>query len=125
MSQIQFYLNLSQEELETPSLLLESNRYRASISRAYYSMYYATQALLISENINTSTHKGLIKLFRLHFIKTSKLSNELSVILGDTYDLRQLADYGEEVDLTTEQVKITLLNAQIFLAQVRDYLNLL
>jgi uncharacterized protein (UPF0332 family) len=45
MSQIQFYLNLSQEELETAALLLESNRYRASISRAYYSMYYATQSL--------------------------------------------------------------------------------
>ena len=52
------------EELETAALLLESNRYRTSISRAYYSMYYATQALLISENINTGTHKGLIKLFR-------------------------------------------------------------
>ncbi|WP_323216733.1 MULTISPECIES: HEPN domain-containing protein [Pseudanabaena] len=103
---------------------MESNRYRASISRAYYSMYFATQAILISENINASTHKGLIKLFRLHFIKTSKLSNELSVILGDTYDLRQLADYGEEVELTTEQVKITLQNAKDFLYQVRDYLNL-
>ncbi|MEA5486896.1 HEPN domain-containing protein [Pseudanabaena sp. CCNP1317] len=87
-------------------------------------MYFATQAILISENINASTHKGLIKLFRLHFIKTSKLSNELSVILGDTYDLRQLADYGEEVELTTEQVKITLQNAKDFLYQVRDYLNL-
>ena len=79
MSQIQFYLNLSQEELETASLLLESNRYRASISRAYYSMYYATQALLISENINTSTHKGLIKLFRLHFL--SKQANYLTSFL--------------------------------------------
>jgi len=84
MSQIENYLNLAQEELEAAELLLENDHYRALISRAYYAIYYATQAVLISEDINTSTNKGLIKLFRLHFIKTSKLSNELSVILGNT-----------------------------------------
>jgi len=122
MSQIENYLNLAQEELEAAELLLENDHYRASISRAYYAIYYATQAVLISEDINTSTHKGLIKLFRLHFIKTSKLSNELSVILGNTYDLRQLADYGEQSELTIEIVKVTFQNAQDFLAQVKDYL---
>jgi len=118
------YLDLAQEELETSELLLANNHYRASTSRAYYAMYYAAQALLISEGINTSTHKGLIKLFGLHFIKTGKLPTHLSVILGDAYDLRQLADYGEKLTLTTEQVKITLQNAQTFIAQIKTYLAL-
>ncbi|MEO1637594.1 MAG: HEPN domain-containing protein [Cyanobacteria bacterium J06631_9] len=42
-------------------LLLNNGRYRASISRAYYAMYYGTQALLDAKQIASRTHRGMIQ----------------------------------------------------------------
>ncbi len=46
MTRLQTLLNLANEELQTSQLLLNNHRYRASISRAYYALYHATQAIL-------------------------------------------------------------------------------
>ncbi len=63
MTRIQQLLALAQEELETADLLLDNNRYRACISRSYYAIYHATQALMASKNLSSKSHKGVIKLF--------------------------------------------------------------
>jgi len=39
------YLNQSEEELDAARLLFEKGFYREAISRVYYSMFHATQAL--------------------------------------------------------------------------------
>ncbi|NET10187.1 MAG: HEPN domain-containing protein [Merismopedia sp. SIO2A8] len=46
MTRLEQLLALAQEELETAELLLENGRYQACISRSYYAMYHATQALM-------------------------------------------------------------------------------
>jgi uncharacterized protein (UPF0332 family) len=66
MNEFKKLFSLALEELDIAKLLLERAHYRASICRSYYSMYYAAQASLLSENIDTATHKGLIRLFSLH-----------------------------------------------------------
>ncbi len=45
MNEFQKLFSLALEELDIAKLLLEREHYRTSISRSYYSMYYATQAL--------------------------------------------------------------------------------
>jgi uncharacterized protein (UPF0332 family) len=62
MSEIIKLLNLASEDLETAEFLFLGQRYRSCLSRAYYAIYYSAQALFLSENIDTSTHKGVIKL---------------------------------------------------------------
>jgi len=70
MNEFKKLFSLALEELDIAKLLLEREHYRTSISRSYYSMYYATQAILVYQNIDVSTHKELIRLFSLHFVKT-------------------------------------------------------
>ena len=94
MSDLQRFIALSKEELETAQLLIDAGRYRLCLSRSYYAMYYAAQALLLSEGLEVSTHKGLIKLFGLHFVKTGKISADLVKSLASAYDDRQLSDYN-------------------------------
>ncbi|GET43146.1 HEPN domain-containing protein [Microseira wollei] len=88
MNRITSLLNLAKEELKTAQLLLDNPRDRACISRSYYAIYYAAEALLESKNINSRTHKGIIKLFGEHFIKTGELPTELAKAFSDTYELR-------------------------------------
>ena len=90
---------LANQDLENAQLLLDNNRHRASISRAYYAMFYSTQALLKVKNIPNRTHKGMIKQFGQHFVKTGELPTDMARGLGDNHDLRHLSDYEEDVVL--------------------------
>jgi len=51
MNELAKFLFLSDDDLETAQLLCDRGRYRSCISRAYYAMYYVTQALLLSEGL--------------------------------------------------------------------------
>ncbi len=123
MTRLEILLNLAKEELQTAELLLNNHWYRASVSRAYYAMYHATQAVLESKAINPHTHRGLMQQFGQNFIKTNELPKELSVILKRTYDLRQLSDYDETISLTFDECQKVLNDAQFFLERISLYLS--
>jgi uncharacterized protein (UPF0332 family) len=121
MSRVQQLLTLANEELATAELLWQNDRYRACISRSYYAMYHATQALLTLKDLNTKTHKGIIQMFGQHFIKTEIFPVELARALGDAYDMRRLSDYEETIVLSAEQSEIVLNSARSFIEQVVQY----
>jgi uncharacterized protein (UPF0332 family) len=121
MSRLQELLTLANEELETAELLWQNDRYRACISRSYYAMYHATQALLSLKDLNTKTHKGIIQMFGQHFIKTKIFPIELARALSDAYDLRRLSDYEESIFLSAQQAEIVLNSARSFIRQAIQY----
>jgi len=53
----------SDEALLASQILLDKGLLADAISRAYYSMFYAAQAFLLSENIKAKSHSGTITLF--------------------------------------------------------------
>ncbi|WP_271253853.1 HEPN domain-containing protein [Pseudanabaena sp. Chao 1811] len=119
MSEISKLLSLSSEDLETAELLHEAKRYRSCISRAYYAMYYAAQALLLSEGLDTSTHKGVIKLINLHFAHTGKLSLDIAKLLKSTYDLRQSGDYSTNFVADEIIANRAIADAKTFISEIK------
>ena len=123
MSSASQFLELAEEELAASRLLLQSKHYRACISRAYYSMYYATQALLITRDIGSRTHKGVLQQFSQSFVQSGDLPVSMAQNLKRNYGLRQLGDYEADVALT-EELATQALEASIeFVEQVRNYLR--
>jgi len=123
VNRIEILLKLARDELQVAELVLNNHYYRACISRIYYGIYHATQAVLESKQINPLTHRGLIQQFGQNFIKTGELSKELSIILKSAYDLRQLSDYDETVDFDLDQAQKLLASAQYFTEQIEVYLS--
>ena len=123
MNEYKKLLSLSLEELEIAALLLDREHYRTCLSRSYYSIYYATQALLLSQNLDASTHKGTIRLFGQHFVKTGQFSSEFAKILSDAYELRQLSDYDADFTGTLAEAERILELAKTFVAEVEQLLN--
>ena len=123
MSEHEKLLSLSLEELEIASLLLEREHYRTCLSRSYYSIYYAAKALLLSKNLDASTHKGTVRLFSQYFVKTGQFSSEWAKILSDAYDLRQLSDYDADFTGTLAEAEKILEQAKSFVAKVEQVLN--
>ncbi|NER80875.1 MAG: HEPN domain-containing protein [Leptolyngbya sp. SIO1D8] len=116
-------MNLAREDLETAQLLLENQRYRACISRAYYAMYYATQALLIQHNLVSRSHKGMIQQFSQHFIKSGDLPLKMARDLRQAYDFRQLSDYEEAASINQKQAMQILTTSVEFVDQVGSFIE--
>jgi uncharacterized protein (UPF0332 family) len=123
MNELAKFLILSNDDLETAQLLCDCGRYRSAISRAYYAMFYMTQYLLLSEGLDTSTHKGVLKMISFHFVKTGKITPSVADLLREAYDARQTCDY--ESDMTEDEMmaKNAIANAQIFISEVKMLLS--
>ncbi len=73
------YLDQAEEELNASYILFEKEFYREAISRAYYSMFHATQALLILKEIYPKSHKGGIQKFGEEFVKSGLLGKKMDI----------------------------------------------
>ena len=60
-------LRLSEESLEAAKLLLERGYPAFASSRAYYAMFGAAEALLLSKELSFSKHSAVIAAFGQHF----------------------------------------------------------
>jgi len=73
---IDYRLEQADESLESAQILLEHKKCRPSVSRSYYAMFYAVQALLIRKRLITSKHSGAIALFNREFVKKNIINRE-------------------------------------------------
>ena len=120
---IEYRLEQADESLDSAQLLLNHKKYRPSVSRSYYAMFYAVQALLIQKEIITSKHSGAIALFNREFVKNNIFDKEFSRWFQEAFDLRQRADYREMFIVSAERAKLILDNARIFVMEIRKNLR--
>ena len=87
---IQYRMERAHESLDDARLMLAQKGSNASIvNRAYYAMFYAALALLITIDKGSSKHQGVIALFDENFIKTNVLPKELGKLFHRAFDMRQ------------------------------------
>jgi uncharacterized protein (UPF0332 family) len=102
---VQFRLKKSDEAFEESLLLFKAEHYSSTISRLYYSAFYAVSALLLKDRIYSKSHSGLKSLFNEHLIKTNKLGSEEAEIYNTLFDSRQIADYKDLSGFSREEVE--------------------
>ena len=99
------YLQKAQRALSGARLLLQSGDTEGACNRAYYAMFDAAHAGLISVGAERpdapiKTHNGLIGAFGQHLVLGKHLSAEHGENFNKVQRLRQLADYtGDPVGL--------------------------
>ena len=120
---IEYRLEQADESLESAQILWENKKYRPSVSRSYYAMFYAVQALLTRKELITSKHSGAIAIFNREFVKKKLVDKEFSRWLQEAFDLRQRADYREMFKVTSERAKAVLENAHSFVEEIKKKLN--
>ncbi|MEE8167468.1 MAG: HEPN domain-containing protein [Candidatus Hydrothermarchaeales archaeon] len=118
-----YHLTEAGERLETAKILLENRRSKDAISRAYYCMYHAAKAILLTKDLSPRTHKGLIQKFGEEFIRTEKISKEYSSMLSKAEDLREHADYDVVREFTMEEAEAVVMDAEKFLERIREFLK--
>lgn len=81
------------------------NYWNTVVNRLYYSCFYLTSALLIKHNYQAQTHKDVIHLFGIHFIKTGTFSKDAGKLYSRLYELRQTRDDDDLFNLTQSDVE--------------------
>ena len=109
--------------LASAKLLLDNGDVDGACNRAYYAMFDAARAALLSINAPVPaeiarTHSGLITAFSLHLVKSGHIAIEHGRSLNKVEDLRLIADYkGDPV--TLENAAWALEQSEKFLAAVQ------
>ena len=67
-------------------------------NRLYYAAYYASAALLIHNGIEASSHKGIVRMISLTFVRQGILKPEDSQLIGRLFSMRQTGDYEDLFD---------------------------
>ncbi len=57
-------------------------------------MFYAAQALLLTQDVRRSKHSGVITAFNEHFIRSGELPRRFFLMLRDGFEDRAEGDYG-------------------------------
>ena len=122
MSNVDDLLETSRRTLEEARYLREGGYHEGSLSRAYYAMFYAAEAALLTVDVTASTHSGVHTMFGKHFVKTGALPAALGKHLGEAFRKRQSADYGA-AEKAPADAREALKKATEFIERIEAHLH--
>lgn len=108
----------AEQSVAAASLLLDDDYVDFAASRAYYAMFYAVEALLLSKEMSFSKHSAVIAAFGKEFVKTGVMDARFHRMLLNAFDLRNAGDYGTMHFVAEQQVKQVIMDARELLAAI-------
>ena len=104
-------------------VLSEVGEWAGVVNRGYYGMFYAALALLITKDLGTSKHSGVLSLIDREFVRPGILSKEMSMVLRDAFNQRQKSDYSEFCPTSEARAREILGHAIEFVESVRALID--
>ena len=116
-------LERAKDALEDAKIMFREERFWVCVSRSYYAIFYCMQTLLFAKGLFTKTHKGVLNLFNLHYVKTGIIEKRYSEMARDAFADRQKADYDFDTDFTANEVAEVIQHAEEFLKFTKAHLT--
>lgn len=93
-------------------------------SKAYYAVFHAMQAVLLTKKLSFSKHSGVISAFNQHFVKTGVFPKDFSSMIEQLSKDRQTGDYGYEFGINKEEAEEDIEFAEGILKSIKGFLAL-
>lgn len=119
----QYRIQQAKDTLKEAHILAQEERWRGTINRAYYAMFYAVLALTVVKEFSTSKHSGVLAFFDREYIKQGIFPKQFSKRLHLAFERRQTQDYGEFVIVNHDMALETLSHAEEFVDAIDTYLS--
>lgn len=113
----------AERSLNAAVTLFEENSSDFAVSRAYYSMFYMAEAVLLTKKLSFSKHTGVISGFNQHFVKARIFDYKYYEMLRYAFEQRNIGDYRFETHISKETAQKVINDAREFLGVVREYLE--
>ncbi len=105
----------AEDSVRAAELLARDGYYGFAVSRAYYTMFYIAEAMLLELGLRFTNHAGVISAFGLHFSKTKKVPSDFHRYLLAAQDARTEGDYDIRPKLTAEDAALAIGRAHEFI----------
>ncbi len=98
---------------------MQAHLWNLLANRLYYAVFHAVSALLIRNQIEVASHKGLHMMFHEKFVRTGQFSETDREVLTRLETLRHQGDYNCFLETTEEQITPYIVKAQDFINKIR------
>jgi uncharacterized protein (UPF0332 family) len=119
--EVRLYIRNAHEMLEVAALNLSEGFHGSAVNRAYYAIFYAASALLVTQGLARSRHSGVIAAFRERFVRTGLIEVEYSDVYGRVMENRHVSDYEIEVPVERQVAARALEDAQRFVERIEQF----
>lgn len=119
---IKHNLQKADDSIIQAGALFNIQQHFGAVNRAYYAIFYAAIAILLTKDLGSSKHSGVLSLFDREFVKTNEIDRKWSKIFHDAFDLRATGDYAKLADVTAQQATKTIQNAKEFVSWAKEWL---
>jgi len=68
MKEVESLIQKAKKYIKSAEKLIKEKDYESAVSRTYYAMFYATEAILLTKCLSFSSHKGVISAFGKYFV---------------------------------------------------------
>jgi len=102
---VKYRMASARQSYEAAKVLASEGFWNSAVNRLYYSAFYAINALLVLNDIQSKSHSGTKSQFSLHFIKTGKFDKKFGLLFSELFDWRQKGDYDNIFDYDMESVE--------------------
>jgi uncharacterized protein len=99
-----YRLESARKTYDAARVLADNGFWNSAVNRLYYALFYAVNALLVSNNIQTKSHSATKTQFSLLFVKTGKFDKKYGRLLAELFDWRQKGDYENIFDYDIDSV---------------------
>ncbi len=121
--EVRSLLTKSRHKLEAAKDLYKDNWFDDAVSRAYYAVFHAMNAVLISRGLSFSSHAQTIGVFNREFVKSGVFPKEYSQIIQDLFEDRQAGDYDVDTIIDEQAARESIDKAEIVISGIEQYLD--
>ena len=109
--------------LEVAEELINNGFPSDSVSKIYYAMFYAAQALLKYEDIEVKKHSAVESAIGYHFAKPGRIEPRFHRMFINARNLREIADYDIQEEISESTAEIMLNEGTEFIKTIKIMLK--
>ena len=111
------------EALAAADCLLRNGFFRDAVPRAYYAAFHWASTLLLTRGLQARTHRGVVQLLHLHFVKDGPLRQADGALLGQLATSGELGDYVSGASFDREEASAQIAASRRFIDACRPVLE--
>ncbi len=110
-----YRIEKAKETIMDARIYYEGGSSASTVNRIYYAMFYAVNALLITEGKFSVKHSGVRALFNMEFVKPGIVDVDTGKFYSEMFDARQEGDYKDFVEFNKGDIEDWLNKAEGFI----------
>lgn len=109
------FVRKAHDSLRAAKLLAAEGLVDFAAARAYYTMFYVAQALLLGQDLTLSMHGATIPAFKERLVETGAVPAHFYQYLATGHGVRRASDYAIKTNLTPDWTGTMIQQAEEFI----------